>query len=482
MRAATNPDDLLRLLDAFPPVIPSRILVFGPFAIPISEALRARGHVVVAGVIQAREPALADGTRPPPGSFDVIVAAGLLEDLSWDRWALQQMHRWLSPDGRLLVTAPNLWSPLALADPRYVAGKLAKQWPKVLRRLGRTPAPARDPARPVRRAYDVRRLRGMLEQLGFAVERASLGGLGSEHILWARRQPGVFGLAPERPFPDPVAHHARFDREHRDLGRIRDAWLAAQPGPAAGVPAQAPRELVPGEYAGAEVLVLAPHPDDEIIGCGGTIGLLARAGARVTVVQATDGSASAAFVDEPEAVRRQVRLDEATAVARAAGIARTIFWREDNQAFVYRPELVTRLRGILEEVDPALIFVPFITDIHADHVLLARILAEALEGWDRPHTRVLGYEIWSRVPANAWCDVTAIMPELLEWILLYETAMKVDDFVHACAARDYANALTLSGRAGFVEAFHAGGVAAFRDLVNRAAGSATIGSLRSSTS
>ena len=169
-------------------------------------------------------------------------------------------------------------------------------------------------------------------------------------------------------------------------------------------------------------------------------------------------------------------------VARATGIARTIFWREDNRAFAFRPELVARLRAALEEVNPALIFIPFVTDIHADHVLLARILAEALEGWNRPDTRVFGYEIWSRVPANAWCDVTAIMPELLEWILLYETAMKIDDFVHACAARDYANALALAGRAGFVEAFHAGDVAAYRDLVNRAAGSATIGSLRSSTS
>ncbi len=477
MSAATNLGQLLQLLDAFLPAGPSRILVFGPLAVPISESLRARGHASVEGGVRAGEPVLAGGPRPTAGSFDVIVAAGLIEDLPWDRWALQQMHRWLAPGGRLLLTAPNLWSPLALVDPRYVLGKLAKQWPKVLRWLGRPAGPAHPSTRSRKRSYDARVLRATLEELGFVVEYGSRDALGTEHVVWARRQPAVFGLSTERPFPDPAAHRARFDRETREFLRLRDAWLAARPGGRA----QPGRELVPAEHAGADVLVLAPHPDDELIGCGGTIGLLARAGARVTVVQATDGSASAAFLDEPEPVRRQVRLDEATRVAQAAGIARTIFWREDNQAFVYRPELVTRLRGTLEEVNPALIFVPFVTDIHPDHVLLARILGEALEDWSRPGTQVFGYEIWSRVPANAWCDVTAIMPEFLDWILLYETAMKVDDFVHACATRDYANALALGGRAGFVEAFHAGDVTAYRDLVNQATGSATIGSLRHPT-
>jgi LmbE family N-acetylglucosaminyl deacetylase len=160
-----------------------------------------------------------------------------------------------------------------------------------------------------------------------------------------------------------------------------------------------------------------------------------------------------------------VRLDEAAAVARAIGIERTIFWREDNQAFVHRPELVDRLVAILEETRPKLIFVPFITDIHPDHVLLARILAAALGRWSEPGTIVLGYEIWSRVPANAWCDVGSVMADLEQQLLLYETAMKVDDFVHGCAARNYANALALTGRPGFVEAFFQCEVTTYRSLV-----------------
>jgi LmbE family N-acetylglucosaminyl deacetylase len=121
--------------------------------------------------------------------------------------------------------------------------------------------------------------------------------------------------------------------------------------------------------------------------------------------------------------------------------------------------------AILEETRPKLIFVPFITDIHPDHVLLARILAAALGRWSEPGTIVLGYEIWSRVPANAWCDVGSVMADLEQQLLLYETAMKVDDFVHGCAARNYANALLLAGRSGFVEAFFQCDVTTYRSLV-----------------
>jgi LmbE family N-acetylglucosaminyl deacetylase len=461
---ATDRDRLLRLLDSSLPAAPARVLVFGPDAPAVADALRARGYEAAAGSVRDDDPRLADGAVPADESLDAIVAAGLIENLPWDRWALQQMHRWTVPGGRLVVTAANLWDLRALFDPAAVAGRLAKQGRKVARALGR---PVAAPAgRPRPRAYDAAAFRLLLEDLGFAVERLLGGGPGAEHVAIARRIPSVFGLDPARPFPDPAAHVARFERDQAELVRIRDAWIAAHPD---AVDRRPPREFVPAGHAGSRVLVLAPHPDDEIIGCGGTVGLLVRAGAQVTVLQATDGSASASFVDQPEAVRRRARLDEAAAVARAAGFARTVEWREDNRAFVHRPELVARMRALLEDVRPQLVFVPFFSDIHPDHVLVARLLAEALEGVDLPGLRIFGTEIWSRTPTNAWCDVTAIMPAFVEWLMLYPWAMKVDDFVHACAARGYANSLAFAGRPGFVEAFHESDAAGFRAIAARRA-------------
>jgi len=462
---------LIGLLEAedLPPA--AQILAVGARAGSLAVELRTLGHRVVelpsgwAGGGAGQDPG------PLPESFDCVVAAGLLERVPWDRWELQRIHRMLKPDGRLLLLAPNLYSPLSLIDPRYVLAKLGKQVPRLMSLVGRTvaaPAP-----RAGDRSYPAGRLRAMLEELGFDIRhlsrigplsRGALSGSGTwlptHHLVIARRKPSLFGLRPDRPFPDPDAHRRRFEQANHAFLELRAEWLRAHP-----TSYGAARPMDPGRYRGTRVLVLSPHPDDEIIGCGGTLLCLARAGAQITVLHATDGSASAAFVDEPPEVRRTVRLDEAGAVARAAGFHRTIFWREDNHAFTFRPELVDRLRATLDELEPSLIFTPFLTDIHADHLTLNRVLAGALEGGRGSGAEVLAYEVWGLAPAAVYCDVTGVMPEVERLLLLYETAMKVEDYVQMCAARNYYHSLRLAGRPGFCEAFFSADLDGFRQLV-----------------
>jgi ubiquinone/menaquinone biosynthesis C-methylase UbiE len=70
----------------------------------------------------------------PDHAYDVVVAMGLVEYLDDERLALKEMRRVLRPDGRLLVSICNWWSPLRMWD-RYLRAPLAK----VLRPLlGRT--------------------------------------------------------------------------------------------------------------------------------------------------------------------------------------------------------------------------------------------------------------------------------------------------------------------------------------------------------
>ncbi|MET8543715.1 PIG-L deacetylase family protein [Kitasatospora sp. NPDC004799] len=74
------------------------------------------------------------------------------------------------------------------------------------------------------------------------------------------------------------------------------------------------------------VLVFAPHPDDEVIACGGTIAGLAAEGARVRIVFATDGAMSHSAVlgihqDPTPAELRLIRRREARAAARVLGLA-----------------------------------------------------------------------------------------------------------------------------------------------------------------
>jgi len=416
----------------------------------------------------ACEEALGEIARSSPGTFDAVVAIGFVERLRWDRWALQQIHRALREGGTLLLAVPDLYSLRSLANPRYVGTKLAKLLARV--GIGREGRPASGTTREAVRSYPAGRLRMTLERLRYepfhwaSVGMHSSRGLGhgtwppTHHLVLARKRPE----APDpRPASGAAASIRRFEAENQAFLELRNRWSRKH-----GLPGDELRPLEPERFAGARILVLAPHPDDEIIGCGGTLLRLARAGAKVTVLQATDGSASAALADAPPAIRRTIRLDEASAVAKAAGFEPTLFWNEDNAAFRARDDLAARLRETLREMEPALIFTPFIADIHADHQTLNRILAAALEGVPAGAMTVIGYEVWSLVPANLWCDVSACMGDVERLLMLYQTAMKVDDFIHMCSTRNRHHALFL-GAPDYAEAFFAVDPARFRALMGR---------------
>ena len=467
-------NSLVRLLEREPGPRSSRILSLGVDAWPLALALRNRGHEVVELRPEESDDALGGIARSSFGTFDAVLALGFVEHLRWDRWALQRIHRALKDDGTLLLVVPDLYSIRSLVNPRYVAAKLAKLLSRG-ERIGAgqsTSSRARDAIR----SYPRGRLQATLERLGFEPLRWSGLGMQSSrglaagatwlpthHLVLARKRSGI---------PDPEAATRRFEAENRTFLTLRDRWRREHV-----LEDGAPSSLEPERFAGAHILALAPHPDDEIIGCGGTLLRLVRAGAKVTVLQATDGSASAALEGAPPATRRTTRLDEARAVAEAAGFEPTIFWGEDNHTFRARDDLVARLREILRELAPALLFTPFIADIHADHLTLNRILAGALDGLPERSMSVVGYEVWSLAPANLWCDISSCMREVERLLLLYETAMKVDDFIHMCSTRDRFHALTLGGAPGYAEAFFATDAARFQTLMARAPRAGTAGEL-----
>src|SRR5262249_6557967 len=104
---------------------------------------------------------------------------------------------------------------------------------------------------------------------------------------------------------------------------------------------------------------------------------------------------------------------------------------------------------------------------------LTRMLAQALlHPLDaRQDARVLCYPVWSAVPANLACDITGVVGLQERALLRYTTAMKVDDYVHFCQDRNYYEAVTVAGRAGFVEGFFATPAREFPGLTSSMEGS-----------
>ena len=98
------------------------------------------------------------------------------------------------------------------------------------------------------------------------------------------------------------------------------------------------------------VLVLSPHPDDDAIGCGGTLRKHVVAGDEVRVVFLSSGEKGGHGRPPDETAR--VREREAEAAAAILGLAGVEFWRQPDGAIQPSPELVARLRGVLGEFRP----------------------------------------------------------------------------------------------------------------------------------
>ena len=133
-------------------------------------------------------------------------------------------------------------------------------------------------------------------------------------------------------------------------------------------------------------LVLAPHPDDESLGCGGTLALLRRAGLAVHVVFVSDGTLSHPnSATYPAARLRDLREAEALEALRELGVSEweTTFLRLPDRHVpgVGLPgfaEAASRLLVVLNAFAPASVLVPFERDPHPDHRAAYQLLQEAL--------------------------------------------------------------------------------------------------------
>lgn len=142
----------------------------------------------------------------------------------------------------------------------------------------------------------------------------------------------------------------------------------------------------------SRVLVLSPHPDDEAIGCGGTLRKHAVGGDEVRVVFLTSGEKGGHGRPPDETAR--VREEEARAAAEVLGIGEVEFWRQPDGALDPTPELVARLRRALDTFGPRLVYVPHDREMHPDHRAAVALVQSALAGLADP-PRVFMFEVWT---------------------------------------------------------------------------------------
>ena len=213
-------------------------------------------------------------------------------------------------------------------------------------------------------------------------------------------------------------------------------------------------------------VVLSPHPDDELIGCGGLLLELIAGGVKVHIVQLTDGAESEALRDADEPRRRTVRVVEARRVAEAMGVDRLTCLNAPNghlNAFAPYVEPVQRL---LRESPPDLVFVPFVNDRHPDHVAANLLLDSALRGLSGMGSPlVLAYEVGWPVPPHYVHPTDSFVQLKLDLLMMYPTPMCVVDYIWHCQVRDGHHSRRHLGREGYAEAYLAMECGLFHRLI-----------------
>lgn len=178
------------------------------------------------------------------------------------------------------------------------------------------------------------------------------------------------------------------------------------------------------------ILVFAPHNDDETIGVGGTIAKFANAGHRVTVCEVTRG------INE-EALK--IIRNEAYEAHNVLGVYETLFLDLPGLDLHLTPtrQKNTPYLDVVKKVKPEIVFIPHHGDLHSDHSSCADSCMVALRPMNVPQLRAIyAYETLSEsewnVPdgahafiPNTWSDITKTLEKKLEAMKCYKSQLRL---------------------------------------------------------
>jgi LmbE family N-acetylglucosaminyl deacetylase len=226
---------------------------------------------------------------------------------------------------------------------------------------------------------------------------------------------------------------------------------------------------------GAEkILVLAPHMDDETIGCGGTLALHAQRGAQITVVFLTDGRNGSSEVNTlygEERERKQqelieLRTTEARAALQRLGVNRMVCLDAEDGALDKCDWAAEKLRDVLLKHRPEIVYLPFYLEEHPDHRAASRVLLDAVAGTSLEF-QCMGYEVWTPLFPNCLVRIDSTVETKKQALQEYRSQLQQCDYLHASIglnAHRSAGLLNPPGfRGGYAEAFYATPLPQYRE-------------------
>jgi LmbE family N-acetylglucosaminyl deacetylase len=204
---------------------------------------------------------------------------------------------------------------------------------------------------------------------------------------------------------------------------------------------------------GAErVIVLAPHMDDETIGCGGAVARHVQAGAEVHVVFLTDGrhgsgtlrglTGEARRAEELKVVA--MRKEEARRALDILGVRSVSFLDVEDGTLKSDAGVVARLRQVLQAERPQIVYVPCFLEQHPDHYAASQLLLQATRDAGLSF-QCLAYEVWTPLFPNCLVRIDDVVELKKSALREYRSQLADLDYLHTGLA------LNAYRSAGFTE-------------------------------
>ncbi len=169
------------------------------------------------------------------------------------------------------------------------------------------------------------------------------------------------------------------------------------------------------------ILVIAPHPDDEILGPGGTLIKAIDRGAEVLALYLTAGSS--------DAITAQLK-SEATQIAEQLNY-KTLFLNYRPKSIPIDETIVSKIVEIINQFKPDALFLPFCLDDHDDHRRASHLLLLARETKKiHGHFDVWAYQVYTSLIPNVVVDITAVADRKANAINHYQSQIKKRNWAH----------------------------------------------------
>ena len=183
-----------------------------------------------------------------------------------------------------------------------------------------------------------------------------------------------------------------------------------------------------------KILVIAPHPDDEVLGCGGTIAKHSENGDDVYLIIAT--KAYTPDWTEEFIKNREREIKESNKIL---GIKKTYFLNYPTVKLdtIPQKELNESIAKIVNKIKPDIVYIPFKGDLNKDHRLLFEASLVALRPIHHKVKKILSYEILSETEwgqeievfkPNVYVDITKTFNKKIEAMKAYGSELR--EFPH----------------------------------------------------